>query len=226
MSAKGAKRAKRDDAKRKRPDAAEIILHVVRPQVERGDLELFHTPNKVSYATVRIKDHFETYALDSNDFKDLMAHAIYRSSGEMPSDAILKKVIRQLRGEALYDSAQRAVFHRLAEANGNIYLDLCDEKWQVVEVTPTGWWLAKDPPVRFVRSSVARALPEPTPGGNLDDIFRFVHIQRRDHRVLFLAWLVGTVQTQASYPILMLVGSQGAAKTTNHGRSQPRIRRP
>jgi len=48
----------------------------------------------------------------------------------------------------------------------------------------------------------------------LDEVFKFVHIARREHRVLFLSWLVGALQIRASYPILMFTGSQGAAKTT------------
>jgi putative DNA primase/helicase len=214
-TAKGAKRAKDSDAKQK-IDAAAIVAHVVQPEIERGDLELFRTPARTAYATVRVQRHFETYPLESSEFKDLLAHAIYSRMGLMATDTLLKRTIRQMKGEALFgaSSAERAVFHRIAEASGNLYLDLCDPEWRVIEITPTGWWIAKDPPVRFVRSSTARPLPVPESGGNLDEIFKFVHITKREHRVLFLSWLVGALQTRASYPILMFTGSQGAAKTT------------
>jgi putative DNA primase/helicase len=212
---KRTKDAKRCGAKQK-CDAAAIVACVVQPQIERGNLELFRTPNRVAYATVKVNQQFETYPLESDEFKDLLSHAIYSSMGLMPTDALLKNATRQLRGEALYgkNPVERVIFHRIAEAGGNLYLDLCDREWRVVEITPTGWQVAKDAPVRFVRSSVSRPLPELTPGGNLNEIFSFVHITRRVHRVLFLSWLVGALQTQAAYPILILCGSQGAAKTT------------
>ena len=149
-SAKGAKGPKHSDAKQK-IDAAAIVAHVVQPQVERGDLELFKTPSRVAYVTVRVQQHFETYPLESSEFKDLLAHAIYLSLGLMPTDTLLKRTIRQMKGEALFgpDIVERPVFHRIAEVGGNLYLDLCDSPWRVVEITPTGWWLAKDAPVRF-----------------------------------------------------------------------------
>lgn len=212
---KRAKGAKRSDAKQK-CDAAAIVARVVQPEIERGDLELFKTPSRLAYATVRVNCHFETFALESGEFKDFLSHAIFSSLGIMPPESLLKNVIRQLKGEALYgkNPVEHVVFHRIAEAGGNVYFDLCDSEWHVIEITPSGWWLANNPPVRFVRSSVSRPLPEPTPGGNLNEIFGFVHITRREHKVLFLSWLVGALQTHAAYPILMLCGSQGAAKTT------------
>jgi hypothetical protein len=45
--------------------------------------------------------------------------------------------------------------------NGNIYLDLCDDAWRVVEVAPRGWRVIDRPPVKFLRpafrSAFARA---------------------------------------------------------------------
>jgi putative DNA primase/helicase len=213
---KDPKRPKDGDAKAKKDAAEEIVLRVVQPEVERGNLELFHTPSRVAFATARIKDHYENFELNSSEFKDLLCRAIYTATGSMPSDAALKKVLRILRGEALYGEKSRElpVFHRIAEASGNIYLDLCDQLWRVVEITPSGWWLKENAPVRFVRSSVSRPLPEPKRGGNLDDIFELVNINRRSDRVLFLSCMVGALQTHAAYPILFLCGSQGSAKST------------
>jgi hypothetical protein len=226
MSAKRGRRGAKDksgaseDAKgsaaKQKIEAAAIVAHVVEPQVERGDLELFKTPSGVVHVTVRVPQHFETYPLESSEFRDLLAHAIYLSMGLMPTDTLLKRTIRQMKGEALFGShvVERSIFHRIAEVGGNLYLDLCDSEWRVIEITPTGWWLAKNPAVRFMRSSTSRPLPVPQSGGNLEDVFKFVHITRREHRILFLSWLVGALQIRAGYPILMLTGSQGAAKTT------------
>jgi hypothetical protein len=215
MSAKHAKRAA---AKSKKPkvDAAKIVSYVVEPEVERGNLELWRTPSRTAFATVRVRDHYENHAVDSAEFRDLLGHWIFTAMGEMPSEATLKKTVRTLRGQALYGatSVERDVFHRIAELGGCVYLDLSDESWRVVEVSPTGWRVAKDPPVRFTRSQVSRPLPIPEPGGNLEGLFDFVNIRRREHQVLFLAWLVTAMQTSAAYPILALTGSQGSAKTT------------
>jgi putative DNA primase/helicase len=201
-------------AKQKRDAAAEIVLHVVRPEQQRGNLELFHNLNGACFATARVRDHHETMELNGPEFKDLLCRAIWKATGENPSDAVFNKILRQLRAEAKWESPEIAVFHRIAQMDGGIYLDLSNEMWQVVEVGPSGWWIAEDPPVRFVRSSVSRALPVPERGGDLNDIFNLVNITKRADQVLFLSWLLATFQTRAAYPILMLVGSQGSAKST------------
>jgi hypothetical protein len=214
MSPKGAKGG---HTRKKTVDkAAEIVLHVVQPEVERGALELFHTPSRVAFATLKVHNHYENLEVDGAAFKDLLCLWIFTKTGEMPSESVWKKTIRIMRGQALYGatSVQRNVFHRIAEAGGSIYLDLCDEAWRDIEITAGGWWIKENPPVRFVRSVVSRPLPVPERGGSLDGIFDFVNISSREHQVLFLSYLAGALQTHASYPILMLVGAQGSAKTT------------
>jgi hypothetical protein len=212
--AKDPKHPKGGAAESKPDRAQEIVLHVVQPEVDRGNLELFHTPSRTAFASVKVKDHYENFEINSGEFRDFLCRAIYKATGEMPPDAVVNKVLRLLRAGALFDSPEYPVFHRIAEANGNVYLDLSDDLWRVVEVTPGGWWLAKDPPVRFIRSSVSRALPVPERGGELDDLFELLNLSKRADEILFLAWLIGALQTHASYPILMLTGSQGSAKST------------
>jgi hypothetical protein len=41
---------------------------------------------------------------------------------------------------------------RLADYEGSIYLDLCNDDWQAVQITPQGWGIVDDPPIRFRRS--------------------------------------------------------------------------
>src|SRR6266702_7422491 len=98
--AKDSKGAKHSDAKEKRSDekqkidAAAIVTNVVQPEIERGDLELFKTPNRMAYATVRVQRHFETYPLESSESMDLLAHATYKKMRIMPSDTFIKRVVR------------------------------------------------------------------------------------------------------------------------------------
>ncbi len=216
MTAKRPKRPKGGKKTAKKLDVKAIVRYVVQPQIERGDFELFHTPARQAYATLKRDGHFETYALQSDEFRDLLSHAIYATKGEMPSDATINKTIRVLTGKARYDtgSAERSVFLRIAEANGKVYLDLADDQWRIIEITPTGWWITEKAPVRFTRSMLSRPLPMPVPGGNLQDIFKLVHITNKDDQILFLGWLVGLLQNHAACPILLLLGGEGAAKTS------------
>ena len=41
---------------------------------------------------------------------------------------------------------------RIGGANGNIYVDLGNPEFEVVEITPLGWSIVKTAPVNFTRS--------------------------------------------------------------------------
>ena len=49
----------------------------------------------------------------------------------------------------------------IAAAGGKIYLDLCSEDWQTVEIDADGWRVVADPPVFFVRPAGMRPLLVP-----------------------------------------------------------------
>jgi hypothetical protein len=87
----------------------------------------------------------------------------------------------------------------------------------VIEVTAEGWSVITDPPVRFVRSRSIRPLPIPERGGSLDGVVRLLNIREPKDILLAQAWLIGLFQPHGSYPVLILGGEQGAAKSTTAG---------
>jgi hypothetical protein len=64
-------------------------------------------------------------------------------------------------GRALFDGDEHPVHVRLAEHDDVIYLDLTDPEWRPVEITPAGWRVMIDPPVRFRRARGMLPLPAP-----------------------------------------------------------------
>jgi hypothetical protein len=46
-------------------------------------------------------------------------------------------------------ATQHDVYVRTAEHDGCIYLDLADELWRAVKITPDSWDFVPRPPVRF-----------------------------------------------------------------------------
>ena len=69
-------------------------------------------------------------------------------------------------------------------------------------------------PVRFRRPRGLLALPEPAPGGSVDELRPFVNARDDDRWRLLLAWLVAALRPRGPYPALALYGEQGAAKST------------
>ncbi len=58
-----------------------------------------------------------------------------------------------------------------------------------------------------------QALPSPVPGGNINSLRRFINVDDHDWP-LVLAWLVAGLRPSGPYPVLIIHGHQGSAKST------------
>ena len=85
----------------------------------------------------------------------------------------------------------------------------------MVEITAsTGTFrVLDDSPVRFVRARGMLALPVPEHGGNLLALRELVNIADDGDWTLVLAWLVAALRPTGPYPILLVYGEQGTAKS-------------
>jgi len=111
-----------------------------------------------------------------------------------------------------YDSPDFA--RRIAEMDGAIYLDLANAAWEVVKIDARGWQVVKDAPVRFVRRRGMLPLPIPTNGCGLGELRRFVNLGGDADWLLLAAWIVAALRLRGPYPILILHGEQGSAKSS------------
>lgn len=130
----------------------------------------------------------------------------------MNSDA-LSAAVNLIEAKALFEGETHAVHIRVAENDGNIYLDLCNDDWQVVEITPVGWQVIDESPVRFRRSRGMLPLPIPEPGGSVDQLRCFLNVDDDNWR-LVVAWAVAMLRPRGPYPVLALFAEQGSGKST------------
>lgn len=93
-------------------------------------------------------------------------------------------------------------------------MDLCNEAWEVVEITIGGWRVLPSSPVRFHRSKGMLPLPVPVNGGSLDELRPFVNTGSEEDWMLMVAWLLAAIRPTGPYPVLLLEGEQGSAKST------------
>jgi hypothetical protein len=106
------------------------------------------------------------------------------------------------------------VFTRIAEYDGAVYLDLANKERQIVEITPAGWDIITEAPVKFRRPKGMRPLPAPVRGGNLDELRPFLNVAGEEDWMMMIAWLLAAFQPHGPYPLAALHGEQGSAKTT------------
>lgn len=176
--------------------------------------DLFHTPDQGTYARVPVGEHHETLKLRSPSFKAWLTRAYYLAEERTPSAQAVADAINMLSGRAWFDGPELLVYTRLAEHEGKVYLDLTNEKWEAIEITPSGWSVVTDPPVRFRRANGMLPIPYPVRGGSIADLFAFVNVPDDADRKLVTGWLLGTLRPIGPYWGLVVQGEQGSAKST------------
>jgi hypothetical protein len=191
--------------------------------------EYFPDADQEAFATVPQDLHKETWAVKSRSFNRWLRYRFYieekQRLGGVNEPAPLRNslvadVLTQLAAKAQFEGVQRPVNLRVAEAGGNIYLDLCDKKWRVVEISPEGWAVkpAGECPVKFTREKGMAALPLPDrEGASLEPLRTLLNLQgaegERSYR-LILAWMMQALRASGPYPLLVLLGERGSAKST------------
>ncbi|MBU2244812.1 MAG: hypothetical protein KJ631_20370, partial [Alphaproteobacteria bacterium] len=191
-------------------------------------MDLWHTPEGKPYASVKRGDDsapWETFALESAAFKRLLAHAAYQTSGKVPPVAKLDDQVRQMIGEALFEGDRREVFTRIGRGpdtlgTESIVLDLGRPDWSTVHITSDGWSIRngavhrKTAP-RFKRAPSMAPLPVPIKSTAGIDLLRpFVNVATDDDFRLMVGWLMGCLRAKGPYPLLIMTGEQGSAKST------------
>ncbi len=212
----------------KGPEYVLSLIEAAKPQTEEkparktqattlvelaSDAKLFRTPEGDAYATVNVSGHLETWLIRLRGFQDWLRRRFYESEGSAPSAQSLQEALDVLQGRAQFDGETREVHTRVAEHDGAIYLDLCDERWRVVRVTPDGWQVLENSPVKFRRAKGMLPLPEPARGGRVELLRNFVNVNAEDWPLL-AGWLVATYRPGKPFPVLALHGEQGSAKST------------
>ena len=175
---------------------------------------LFHTADGVAFANIPINGHRETWAIRSKSFRRWLMRAFFEKTGKAPGSGALQSALNLIEAKALFDGPERAVYVRTGALGGKLYLDLCDNTWRAVEIDATGWRIIDDPAVRFRRASGMKPLPAPVKGGSIETLRSFLNVRSDADFVLGVSWALAALRNRGPYPLLVLGGEQGSAKST------------
>ena len=176
-----------------------------------------YQPKNLKHATVTVNGHKETWPVSSKGsgpFRNWLRRIFFEKQGKPPGSQALQDAIGVLEAKAQFDGPEYPVFTRVAEHDGKIYIDLANEAWEAVEISPMGWRVISDCPVKFRRSKGMLPLPHPEAGGSIEELRQFLNIPDEDSWRLIVAWLLASLRPKGPYPILLLQGEQGSAKST------------
>jgi hypothetical protein len=196
------------EAEERKPTQAELFVRIA------DGAEFFHTPEGDAYARIQVGDHYETHLVRSKGLRRWLVRAFYEQFDRPPGAQALQDALGLLEARAHFDGPELDVCVRVAEYVGAIYVDLANERWEAVEITADGWRVVSEPPVRFRRPRGMLPLPVPERGGTVGELRRFVNVTDEVGWRLMVAWLVQALKPTGPYPVLLLQGELGSAKST------------
>jgi hypothetical protein len=204
--------ARQQDEEDENLSPAQLIINLV---MESG-AELFHSPDGEPFLSISGGGYRETRAIGAkrSDFREWLARLYYGDTGNVAPESGITEAAAVLSGRAKFDGPEYAVHVRVAEHDGAIYVDLANNQWQAVKISPEGWSVVGAPPVRFIRFPGMQALPMPVQGGHIDELRPFINIGDDDQWVLAMGFIVAAFRPRGPYPVVFVEGIQGSGKST------------
>ena len=194
-----------EDGKRK-PKIADLLCSLA-----LANAEMFTGVDGEPYAFCRMGGRRECHRLQSGQFGDFLTALFHERFKTIPGAQQKQDALAMLRWGAR--ETRREVFVRVASYEGRVYIDLGTTKWDAIEVDATGWRIVDTPPVAFRRPKALRPLPYPVPSNRVDLLRGYLNIEP-EHWPMLAAWVVAALNARGPYPILVLAGEQGTAKST------------
>jgi hypothetical protein len=186
------------------------------------DAELFHAPDGTAYADIVVNGHRETWQVRVRGFKRWLGRRYYEETKSAPNADAMQAALGIIEAKAFYDAPERPVATRLAASGDRIYIDLCNETWQAIEIDEDGWRIADEVPVRFRRAVGMLALPIPERGGKIETLRIYLNlttakdgpVSADDKFILVVCAILAYMRPRGPFPVLALTGPEGTCKTT------------
>lgn len=173
-----------------------------------ASVRLIRDQSDVGYAELKPR---QWTRIDTNDFKNACALALYRSEGKLVPEADIKGAQMIAQAESR-EAMPEHVALRFARVDDKCFVYLNDTDRNVVEIDSDGWRVNNDAGVNF-RAGVGLPMDMPVEG-DLSDLVEFLNVDA-ESMVFLLAWMVTAIVNAGSQcPIAILDGMAGSAKSS------------
>ena len=196
-----------NDSAKKTSQATQILS-----MLEDKKCEFFHSDSRV-YATVPVHEHFETWPIRRKGFKQWAAYQFYLTHGKTPGSQALQDALTTIEGKAIHEGVKQDVHVRIGGSEEEIFIDLCNDSWEMIHITAQGWSIVPHGSVKFIRGVGMLPLPIPQRGGSLDILREFINVSSNDDWRLFIGWLINALRPTGPQLGMQLDGEQGAGKS-------------
>lgn len=181
-----------------------------------SDLVLFHDDEDQPYADAPRGKSRRALRIGTASFRDYLSFRYFESYKKGARDGVLDLAESQLAARAKWQGSKKSVHVRVAGYGQEIYIDLCNEERQVVKIDAQGWSILDgDCPVSFFQPKTALALPTPSTGGTMDELWKLLNPNLSpSDKTLIIGFLTGCLHPSGPFPHLVVEGPPGSGKTT------------
>jgi len=179
----------------------------------RNQCQLKYDADRNAVAVIPMLGRQEVWGVYSSGYEEWLRSAYWRAKEAGVAETTMKSALATIAAAGINDGEQVDIHVRAAKDEAGYLIDLCDEHWRVVLVTPRGWQVLDRSPAYFTRTQSMRPLPEPQRGGDIGLLWQHTNIPG-NRRVMVLTWLLDSFRPDTPFPVLELVGEQGSAKST------------
>lgn len=189
--------------------ADKLIRHIS----SLSSMELFNSNNE-GYIQFEVNGILQISKLRSSTISSWVTKLCYENFKTAPSRETVHSVIGLLSAQALFDSKQRTIYTRVGKSQDMIYYDLCNEKWEAVEITASGWHIEPSAHKVFERFRTTRPSYVSTASTPLTSLLELYNLPKESDRLLLQVLLIYYLIPNVKYPILTIFGDHGSGKST------------
>jgi len=153
------------------------------------------------------------FRIESNACREYLSAAFYSESATGCNRNSIRDALDTLKAKALHQSERHKVWLRTGAHEGAIILDTGCERWRGLQINAAGITELDRHPIKFRRAGKPHALPSLHASPDLHALFDILNVASRD-RILLLAFMLQSLRPSGPYPILVLSGEQGTAKSS------------
>ena len=215
----------RDEEKEKEPTLATKITNMILD----ADILLFRDKVQLAHAKLKIDDHWEIWPVRGTRFKEFLIQTYRMATGSVPNSNAVNDARNALAAHAIQNGPFYPLHNRVAWHDSDIWVDMTNERWEVVHINKNGWEIRPDTPIPlFQRFDHQR--PQVYPANSEDKspeslkkkimlLMKFHNLDNDKDQILDLAALVYSLVPDSPHPPTLCYGPAGSGKTLGFHRS-------
>lgn len=207
-----------DNSKEQREDST--LVEKVVQKLSQDNVLFCNSEDKQAYIGIQKKGRI-VLPIQSEDFRIWLMGWHLEEYGKILRRSIVEEVVQNACAIAQYISKQTYKLgvrvSRVDDDNAcpkELYYDLGDA---AAHITRDGWRIVDDPPIVFKRFSHQEKQVHPEVTSRKSDIellHKYINIKSKNDWLLFLTFVISAFIPDFPKPLLLLVGSPGAGKST------------